>query len=161
MEMAKKANQGNVFVEEDLAQGVAATHVTFALKLSGASGKGMMQLVQLRSSHGYFAGGLWLTYNATSGYKELEVYDGAYHWHTCQLPTQFSGAWHSYSLDYTLGTGTKGSFSLSIDGAAACSATGIATTKAGGELIGAYQFGSIGSDGSTAMDIKLDAVTIK
>jgi hypothetical protein len=121
----------------------------------------MMQLLQLRSSHGYFAGGLWLTYNATSGYKELEVYDGAYHWHACQLPTQLYGTWHSYSLDYTLGTGTKGGFSLSIDGAAACSATGIATTKAGGEAISAYQFGSIGSDGATAMDIKLDSVTIK
>jgi hypothetical protein len=161
MEMVKKANQGNVFVEEDLAQGLPATHVTFAMKLSDASGRGMMQLLQLRSSHGYFAGGLWLTYNAASGYRELEVYDGAYHWHSCQLPTSFSETWHSYSLDYTLGSGTKGGFSLSIDGAAACSATGIATTKAGGDVISAYQFGSIGSDGSTAMDIKLDAVTIK
>jgi len=161
MEMVKKAHQGNVFVEEDLAQGVTSTNASFALKLSGASGSGMMQLLQLRSSHGYFAGGLWLTYNATTGYKELEVYDGAYHWHSCQLPTSFSGAWHSYSLDYTLGTGTKGSFSLSIDGAVACSATGIATTKVGSDKVGAYQFGSIGSDGATAMVIKLDSVTIR
>lgn len=160
MEMVKKAHQGDVYIEEDMAQGATATHLDFALKLSGASGSGMMQLVQLRSTRGYFAGGLWLTYNATTGYKELEVYDGAYHWHTCQLPSQLYGAWHSYSLAYTLGTGTKGSFSLSIDGAVACSATGIATTKAGGG-VSAYQFGSIGSDGSTAMDIKLDAVTIK
>jgi len=161
MEMVKQAHQGNVYVEEDFGQGVTATTAAFALNLSGASGSGMMQLLQLRSTRGYFAGGLWLTYNATSGYKELEVYDGAYHWHACQLPKPFYGAWHTYSLDYTLGTGTKGSFSLRIDGVVACAATGIATTKVGGDLISALQFGSIGSNGSTAMVIQLDAVSLR
>jgi hypothetical protein len=161
MEMVKQSHQGNVYVEEDMSQGAPSTTVKFALDLSGASGSGMMQLMQMRSIRGYFAGGLWLTYNAATGYRELEVYDGAYHWHVCQLPTQFYDAWHTYSLKYTLGTGTKGRFSLSIDGTVACSATDIATTKGGGDGVSAYQFGSIGSDGSTAMDIKLDAVSIK
>lgn len=160
LDMVKRANQGNVYVEADLAHGVTSTSVAFAMKLSQASGRGMLQLMQMMSARGYFAGSLWLTYNASTGYQELDVYDAAYHWHACTLPKPLYGVWHTYSLAYTLATGTKGAFRLVIDGAVVCQASGIATTHVAGDAIAAYQFGSIDSDGSTAMDIRLDAVSI-
>lgn len=158
LEMAKKANQGDVYIEENV-QGTASSQINWAMDLSTSKGHGMLQLVQLLTPNGYFLGSVWLTYNATTGYQELDVYDGNYQWHTCQLPAQLYGQWHTYGLSYVAATDATGSYSLTIDGVVACSGSNIVTARTDPSL-GAVQFGSIGSDDSTVMDIKLDDVSI-
>ena len=132
------------------------------MKLANPQGHGMLQLAQFSTGQ-YFLAGLYLTYNTDSGHASLQVYDGNYQWHDCALPSEpatFYDAWHTYSLSYVASTDAIGSFHLTIDGATACSASDIVTARTAQPALTSVQFGSIGSDDSTGMTIRLDDVRI-
>ncbi|MEO7000919.1 MAG: hypothetical protein ABI068_03870 [Ktedonobacterales bacterium] len=158
--MVKGARSGDVYVQANLASpGLSASQTTWAMELANPQGHGMLQLVQI-STGNYFLAGLYLTYNASSGHANLQLYDGNYKWHSCTLPKTLYGAWHTYSLSYVAATSATGSFSLRIDGATVCSASNLKTARTRRPALTSAQFGSIGSDGRTSMAIWLDDVRI-
>ena len=161
--MVKGVGKRDVYIQANLASpGLPSSQTSWAMKLANPQGHGMLQFAQISSGQ-YFLVGLYLTYNTSTGYANLQVYDGNYQWHTCTLPSTpktFYGAWHTYSLSYVASTSATGSFSLTIDGTVACSASTIKTARSGHPALTSVQFGSIGSDSSTGMTIRLDDVRI-
>lgn len=157
----KAVGSGDVFALKTLPTGLATVDLTFAVRLDQPTGNGQLQFAELLSGQQgqYFLGGLYLSYNAATGGKQLLYLDGQYKWRQCVAAPSF-GAWHVYDLHLVAASDATGSFSLTMDGAPICSASNIATAQAGQASVTALAFGSIASDATAGMNIALDDVRL-
>ena len=156
----KSVGAGDVSVGKTLSAGLTTADLSFALRMDQPSGQGQFQIAELLFGSGgqYFLGGLYIENSATGAH--LEYYDGAYKWHSCTATPSY-GAWHTYDLRLVVAGDATGSFSLTLDGATVCSASGIATAQSSANALTGVALGSINSDTTIGMNLAFDDVRLR
>ena len=150
-----KGSSGNAYISKTIT-GQSSLDVRGYYYLSNPVNFGAVQVMSLYAQ-GNFIG--WATYNVDPSSPTFTVYNGANNTlYNCSLPSL--NAWHSLELQYVLSTTTTGSFTLWLDGAKACGATGIVTSPASGLTVDQVVVGSDTSDNTVGLLVHIDDVVV-
>jgi hypothetical protein len=109
-------------------------------------------------AQGYSLG--WVIYNVDPQSPTFQVYIGANNtFYNCSVPSL--NAWHSLELQYGLSTTTTGSFTLWLDGAKACGATGIKTAADSAWKVDQVVVGIDAADNTAGLTVRVDDAVVK
>jgi len=129
------------------------------VNLTNLTGHGELNLIGLYSQDDNFLGWVVLVANAQTHYAHLFYYTGTYHWFDCGAAPSFT-AWHNIEMQDIVSASGNGGFTLWVDGAKRCSASGISTAKQSNAQVECVMVGSDTSERSIGLDVRLDDVVI-
>ena len=157
-----KGQGGDAYIYKVFTDPSATVDVRAYFNLSGFTGYGTLNLMEVDSAAGYSLGTVeWVGDSSTPQNPPLLYFvnSGTYVEYACgNAPAP--GGWHSIELQDTISNTATGSFTLWLDGTQVCTASGVRTTQQAGATAGFLALGSFASDAVIGMTVNVDDAVI-
>jgi hypothetical protein len=153
---------GDAYIYDTFTDASAVVDARAYYNLSGFTGNGTLNILELDTSAGYYLGSIEVVGNAANLGAPPTLYwldGGNYVEYACGNAPSLN-TWHNIEIQDTISNTATGSFTLWVDGIQVCSKTGIMTAQQANARAGALLIGSIASDTSIGMTINVDDVAI-